>query len=134
MFARSLLAKGQPVKFIWSKKWGSAFFHDTMSRDRYREILKFIRFDIRSTRSQCLMTDQFALVSTMWNQFIENCKASYRPGENITIDEQLFPTKARCPFTKYNASKPDKILIKFWLAVDSKKNIFIEWISLHRKR
>ena len=47
MYARGLLAKGQPVEFIWSKKWGSAFFHDTMSCDRYREILKCIRFDIR---------------------------------------------------------------------------------------
>ena len=95
MYARGLLATGQPVELFWSKKWGSAIFRDTMSRDRYREILKFTRFDVRSTRSQRLMTDKLALVSTMWNRFIENCKASYRPGENITIDEQLFPTKAR---------------------------------------
>ena len=99
---------------------GIAFFRDIMSRDRYRETLKFIRFDVRSTRSQRLMTDKFALVSTMWNRFIENCKASYRPGENITINEQLFPTKARCPFTQYIASKPDKYGIKFWLAVERK--------------
>ena len=30
----------------------------------------------------------------------------------------MFPTKARCKFTQYIASKPDKFGIKFWLAAD----------------
>jgi len=44
----------------------------------------------------------------------------YKPGDNIAIDEQLFPTKVRCKWTQYIASKPDKYGIKFWLAVDVK--------------
>uniref|UniRef100_A0A1A9VDL9 DDE_Tnp_1_7 domain-containing protein n=1 Tax=Glossina austeni TaxID=7395 RepID=A0A1A9VDL9_GLOAU len=54
----------------------------------------FIRFDKRSQRSQRLKTDKFAMVSTVWNIFIENSQNCYRPGCNITIDEQLFPTKS----------------------------------------
>lgn len=52
--------------------------------------------------------------STIWNIFIENSQNCYKPGGNITIDEQLFPTKVRCRFTQYK--------YKFWLAsdVDSK--------------
>ena len=38
----------------------------------------------------------------------------------MTIDEQLFPCKSRCPFTQYIASKPDEFGIKFWLLVDVK--------------
>lgn len=34
------------------------------------------------------------------------------------MDEQLFPTKVRCKWTQYIASKPEKLGIKFWLAVD----------------
>ncbi|GFY27530.1 piggyBac transposable element-derived protein 4 [Trichonephila clavipes] len=39
-------------------------------------------------------------------------------GPYITIDEQLFPSEARCRFTQYMPSKPDKFGIKFWLAAD----------------
>ena len=89
-----------------------------MARNRFREILRFLRFDIRSTRSIRLQADKFALVSDLWNKFVDNCISSYKPGPNITIDEQLFPTKARCRFTQYMPNKPDKFGIKFWLAVD----------------
>ncbi|KAF2883531.1 hypothetical protein ILUMI_22647 [Ignelater luminosus] len=41
-------------------------------------------------------------------------------GENITVDEQLFPTKVRCGFTQYMSNKPNKFGIKFWIAVDTK--------------
>jgi len=37
----------------------------------------------------------------------------------MVIDEQLFPTKARCRFTQYMSSKPDIFGQTFWLAVDN---------------
>lgn len=120
MFARGALAKGQPIEMLWSKTWGPNYFRETLSRDRFREIMRFLRFDLKSTRSARLKTDKFALVSTVWDRFIENCITCYKPHEDITVDEQLFPTKARCPFTQYIASKPDKFGIKFWLAADVK--------------
>ena len=125
MYARGLIARGQPVHQIWSKSWGPPFFRETMPRDRYKELLSYIRFDIREERSIRLKTDKFALFSTVWNRFIENCKSHYSPNENITIDEQLFPTKARYPFTQYMASKPDKFGIKFWLAVDAESKYLV---------
>ena len=125
MLARGVLARGQPVRHIWSKKWGPAIFQKIMARDRYLELIRYIRFDVRTTRTERLQTDKFCLVSNVWNRFIENGKACYIPDENITIDEQLFPTKARYPFTQYIASKPDKFGIKFWLAVDSKSTYLL---------
>ncbi|KAF2882947.1 hypothetical protein ILUMI_23226 [Ignelater luminosus] len=41
-------------------------------------------------------------------------------GENITVDEQLLPTKVRCRFTQYMSNKANKFGIKFWIAVDTK--------------
>lgn len=106
------------ASYLWSKKWGPSFFRDTMTRDRFMQILRFIRFDKRTERSERLQTDKFALISELWNRFISNSQACYKPHQNITVDEQLFPTKARCRFTQYMPNKPHKFGIKFWLAVD----------------
>lgn len=80
--------------------------------------MRFLRFDKKETRRVRLQDDRFALVSATWNKFIQNSIACYKPGADITIDEQLFPTKARCRFLQYMGNKPDKFGIKFWLAAD----------------
>lgn len=119
LFARGALrANTLAAKDLWNKTWGPPFFASVMSRNRFLEIMHYLRFDIKSTRSVRLQTDKFGLASDPWNRFISNCQNCYKPGENIAIDEQLFPTKVRCKWTQYIASKPDKFGIKFWLAVD----------------
>ncbi|KAF2883765.1 hypothetical protein ILUMI_22410 [Ignelater luminosus] len=94
---------------LWSIKWKPPFFREAMSKNRFKEIMKFLRERLLHNK----------LVSDIWNRFIYNCKISYVPGENITVDEQLFPTKVRCRFTQYMSNKPDKFGIKFWIAVDT---------------
>jgi hypothetical protein len=89
-----------------------------MSRRNFTEILRFLRFDIKNQREQRLKSDKFAMVSDVWNKFIENSQSCNKPGPYITIDEQLFPTKARCRFIQYMPNKPFKFGIKFWLASD----------------
>ena len=71
------------LNFLWSTTWGPAVFRQTMPRDRFRQILRYLRFYVRSTRSVRLQTDKFALASGLWNRFIENCIACYSPGENL---------------------------------------------------
>lgn len=106
------------LQYLWNKKWGPSFFSSTMSRRDFTDILRYIRFDKRNQRSQRLQTDKFALVSAVWDKFIENSQNCFKPGASITVDEQLFPTKARCRFTQYMPNKPHKFGIKFWLASD----------------
>ncbi|XP_071039876.1 piggyBac transposable element-derived protein 4-like [Parasteatoda tepidariorum] len=118
-------AKSLKASYLWSKKWGTSFFSKTMSRDKFMEILRFIRFDKRNQRSQRLKTDKFALISLIWDKFIQNSQACYKPGENLTVDEQLFPSKTRCRFTQFMANKPDEFGIKFWLASDVKSKYLI---------
>ncbi|KAJ4425513.1 hypothetical protein ANN_27707 [Periplaneta americana] len=96
-----------------------------MSRNQFSEILRFLRFDEKATRSQRLQTDCFAAATPIWNTFIANCLLCYKPSENIAVDGQLFPCKARCPFIQYMNSKPDKFGIKFWLAVDTSSKYLV---------
>ncbi|XP_056157036.1 piggyBac transposable element-derived protein 4-like [Lampris incognitus] len=118
LFIRGALSKGVELAKLWSEKWGVPFFRETMSRNRFKEIMRFLRFDKKETRCVRLQDDKFALISATWNRFIENCIACYKPGADITIDEQLLSTKARCKFQQYMGNKPDKFGIKFWLAAD----------------
>lgn len=110
--------KNLPVHSFWSKEFGLPIFKETMPRDRFTEIMKFLRFDIKSRRKDRLSDDKFALASEIWKPFIHNCQQCYVPSENLTIDEQLLPCKSRCPFTQFLPSKPDKYGIKFFLLVD----------------
>lgn len=110
---------------LWSIKWGNPIIKATMSRNRFREIMKYLRFDHKSSRRQRLNEDKFAMISEIWYEFITNVQACYIPGPYITIDEQLFPSKCRCRFTQFMSSKPDKYGQKFWMAVDKDANYII---------
>jgi len=81
--------------------------------------MRYLRFDLKRTRYHRLQSDKFALSSEVWQRFTDNCFLCYRPGENLTADEQLCPSKARYRFTQYMANKPDKFGIKFWMLVDN---------------
>ena len=120
LYARGILSGSTSSRRrLWSEKWSISIFQTSMPRDTFEKILRFIRFDQRNARSERLKTDKFALISEIWNDFVENCKKAYIPEAELTIDEQLFPTKARCRFTQYMGNKPDKFGIKFWLLAET---------------
>ncbi|XP_035229961.1 piggyBac transposable element-derived protein 4-like [Stegodyphus dumicola] len=114
LYVRGVIgSKGLDLYPLWSEVWGIPFCKETISRDGFKKVKRFLRFDEKTTRSTRLQTDKFALASDMWDKFIESCKTGYRPGQNITVDEQLFPSKARCRFTRYMPNKPEKFGIIF---------------------
>ena len=57
--------------------------------------MQFLHFDNKETRRIRLQDNKFALVTEVWERFIQNRIAHYKPGTDITVDEQLFRTKAR---------------------------------------
>ena len=69
-----------------------------MSRNDFNEIMRFIRFD-KIERSQHLQTNKFAMISTIWDRFIENSENCYKSSVYNTVDEQLFPSKTSYRFT-----------------------------------
>ncbi|XP_037040304.1 piggyBac transposable element-derived protein 4-like [Bradysia coprophila] len=119
LYARGAMGlKNMSVSNIFSTKYGPELIRGTMSRERFKSIMRYLRFDVKETRAERLQTDKFAMARQIWDKFIHNCRSCYAPGENITIDEQLFPSKTRCPFTQFLPKKPDKFGIMFYLAVD----------------
>jgi hypothetical protein len=115
-------AKSFPLHLLWSEAYGGQAFRSTMNRDRFTEIKRYMRFDVRSTRQARLKDDKFCMMSWVLDRFVQNSQKAYIPELSLTIDEQLFPTKARCRFTQFMPNKPDKFGIKFWILaeVDSK--------------
>ncbi|XP_032431312.1 uncharacterized protein LOC116727802 [Xiphophorus hellerii] len=104
----------------WSANLGNPRIIATMARCHFQNIMRHLRFDDMLTRRERAETDKFAAISDVWGSFVTNCIASFNPGRHITIDEQLYPSKTRCCFLQYIATKPDKFGIKFWVACDLK--------------
>ena len=83
----TLCGKNRPILEFSGKDWGVPFFLETMGRNRFCKIMRFFRFDTQSARLSQFQTNKFALISAVWDKFIENCIACYKPGENLTVDE-----------------------------------------------
>jgi hypothetical protein len=120
-YARGLYGKTHPCAFLWNKEFGIPIFHNSMSRDRFKRILRYLRFDDktqRQTREERF--DKFAPIRDLFEVFVLNCKSKYVCDYSLTVDEQLLPCKNRCSFISYLPSKPDKYGIKFWVLTDVK--------------
>lgn len=81
---------------------------------RFWNILRFLRFDDANTREERQRTDKAAPMRDLWTMLNSNLRKYYRPTENLTVDEQLFPYRGRTKFTQYIPSKPAKYGIKVW--------------------
>lgn len=90
-----------------------------MCRDRFKLMLRFIRFDNDNTRAERVQTDKAAPIRDLWLMLNKNLERAYKPHECITIDEQLFPFRGHTKFTQYIPSKPAKYGIKVFWACDA---------------
>lgn len=45
LYVRGAYSKNIDMESFWSEEWGLPFFNMTMPRNRYREILRYLRFD-----------------------------------------------------------------------------------------
>ncbi|XP_047664940.1 uncharacterized protein LOC113656411 [Tachysurus fulvidraco] len=118
LFVRAIMCPIGAIVDCWSESFLVPVIKETIPRDRFLSIMQHLRFDDKDRRAERMKTDKFAAISDIWTRFTKNCAESFTPGEHMTIDEQLFPTKVRCPFTQYTATKPDKFGIKFWMSTD----------------
>ncbi|GFW34599.1 piggyBac transposable element-derived protein 4 [Trichonephila clavipes] len=113
LYARGLYgANNLELDCLWSVVWGPPFFPDTMVRDRFKERTYEIS-EIRQKKLPDLNAFKQINSVSVWKKFIKNSITCYKIGPYITIDEQLFPSKARNQLTQYMPSKPDKFGIKF---------------------
>ena len=62
-----------PTKSMWDSVWGCPLFISTMPRNKFLEIIRYLRFDLKSERTN-LEHDKFCLASSIWIPFVENCQ------------------------------------------------------------
>ena len=91
-----------------------------MARDRFKNILRFIRFDDMTTRKIRQETDSLAPIRFVLDSIKSNLLAAYSPGQWLTIDEYLCRYRGRCHFRQYIPSKPDRYGIKIYVLADSR--------------
>ena len=89
------------------------------SRERFKMVLRFIRFDNENTRAERAQTDKTAPIRDVCIMLNRNLEKAYQPYECITIDNQLFPFRGHTKFTEYMLSKPAKHVIKVFWACDA---------------
>lgn len=98
----------QRLADFWNGLFGQNCVIATMSRNRFSSILQFLRFDDRLTRPQRHVNNKLAPISELWHFFTRNCRRCIIPSSYICVDEQIVPTRGRCPFRVYMAKKPHK--------------------------
>ena len=113
------------MDFLWNEMYGPKIFRETMPRNTFKSILRFLRFDDKSTRRGRLYTDKFTHIREIFEKFSNHCVTKYTPMFCLIIDEQLMPKKNRCLFIVYMPNKLDKFGIKFWLLVEVEKKYVV---------
>ena len=121
-----LKGRNEPLSKFWSETYGRKIFRQRMSRKKYKDILRYLRFDDKLTREERKLEDKFTPIREIWTIVLNNCQKHFFPYENVTIDEQLFPCRARCAFIQYMPQKPSKFGIKFWMICDTQTSYVLQ--------
>ena len=118
--ATGLLSKRGHISEYWSKNpiLFTPFFGQTMSRNRYQNITKFLHFNNNETRPSD-SADKLYKLRPIHDAIVENWRALYNPDEQISIDEGMLKWRGRLSFKVYNKDKPTKYGIKAYILADS---------------
>ncbi|XP_047120492.1 piggyBac transposable element-derived protein 4-like [Schistocerca piceifrons] len=113
-------SRGKYIDEFWEFEYGTPPFRATMSRRRYQDILRSLRFDDRITRLERKEKtgNKAEAVQEIFDLFAVQSQTSFIPSSNVTVDEHLCVYRGRCSFNVYIPSKPGKYSIKIWCAVD----------------
>lgn len=98
---------------LW-KTSSHSLYRAAKSLRRFWAIGQYIRFDNGAAREARLLQSKAAPILEIWLMLNDNFRKMYRPGANLTVDEQLFPYRGRTRFTQYMPNKPSKYGIKVW--------------------
>ncbi|XP_069694029.1 piggyBac transposable element-derived protein 3-like isoform X1 [Periplaneta americana] len=106
---------------LWSERFGRPVYLATMSRNRFRELVKVIRFDDKDTREDHRKGDKFAPLREVFELMNETFLQYYCPGESVVIDEMLSLFRGRCPFKVFMKEKPGKYGVLIRILADCKE-------------
>lgn len=123
---RSGLSRGfdQPIGEFWSKspEFGSCFHKSSMSRNRFAEISRYIRFDDAMARAAVADQETLERLAAIQELFIPvnaNFGRYYVPNAFLTVDEMMVGFRVNCKFRVYMKNKPARYGIKIWSCADA---------------
>ena len=106
---------------VWSREgYGVEIFYLTMTLQRFRFLLRHLRFDDKETRADRRKFDKLAPIRQVFELFIANCRKGYYHSPFVTVDEILAGFRGRCSFRQYIPSKPNKYGLKILAVSDAK--------------
>ena len=103
---------------------GIELFSLIMSKERFRFLIRCLRFDDLSTRNARKETDKMAAFRDVFETFRTACVDNYEPGEFVTCDEMLEKFRGQCPFRQYLPRKPGRYGLKVFACCDA-RNAYI---------
>lgn len=112
-------SKNENISQMYNKIHGRPLFGKIMSRDRFKEITRVMRFDDAEARRKHRSPDKLEPIRDLFDTWNTYLRDAYVPGWSVTVDEQLVTFRGRCPFRQYIPSKPGKYGIKFWVCCDA---------------
>ena len=66
IIARGILGQRDlPVEGLWQSTWAFPMFNNTLSRHRFKKIMRFLSFDVKSNKRQRVIHDKFCLVFSL---------------------------------------------------------------------
>ena len=105
-------SNNESVEQLRSTHDGWPIFNRTMSRRRYQQILRFLRFDNAQSRRHHWSPDKLKTIREVletWDSYLRD-SCTCRP--SMTVHEQLVCFRGRYPFKQYISSKPGKCRTK----------------------
>ncbi len=100
---------------------------DKISRDRFREISRYLHYVDNSTLSSRHGTseyDKLGKVRPLLDHLQRTFASIYNPGQDVAVDEAMIKFQGRSSLKQYMPMKPIKRGIKVWVLADSNNGYF----------
>lgn len=116
------------VEDYWKKNPVYSYppINQKISRERYRDINRFLHFVDNSTLAPrgSVNYDQLGKIRPVMDYLLARYKALYNPGKDLSIDEAMIKFQGRSSLKQYMPMKPIKRGIKVWVLGDSDNGYF----------
>lgn len=116
------------ISDYWSRDpaYHNATIADRISRDRYREISRYLHFadNLSLVPPGNPGYDRLGKVRPLLEYLQDRFKSAYNPGEHLAVDEAMIKFQGRSMLKQYMPLKPIKRGIKVWVLGDSHNGYF----------
>ena len=93
---------------LWDLVDSRPFYRVTTALNRFKFLLRCMRFDNYRNRPARQRNDRLAAIGEVWKTFNSNLRNIYFPNEVLTMDEQVVGYRGKIPGRTYMPTKPRK--------------------------